>query len=69
MTATLGRLIAVNSGGITQPGYREAYQGVMLTSSSMAPAPPPPTPIVPGELSVVAQVFTRWEFVAGPSHQ
>jgi len=66
---TLGRLIAVNSGGITQPGYREAYQGVMLTSSSMAPAPPPPTPIVPGELSVVAQVFTRWEFVAGPSHQ
>jgi uncharacterized protein len=62
---TLGRLIAVNSGGITQPGYREAYQGVMLTSS-MSPAPPP-TPIVPGELSVVAQVFTRWEFVAGPS--
>jgi uncharacterized protein YggE len=62
---TLGRLIAVNSGGISQPGYREAYQGVMLTSA-MSPAPPP-TPIVPGELSVVAQVFTRWEFVAGPS--
>lgn len=62
---TLGRLIAVNSGGISQPGYREAYQGVVLTSS-MSPAPPP-TPIVPGELSVVAQVFTRWEFVAGPS--
>jgi uncharacterized protein len=62
---TLGRLIAVNSGGISQPGYREAYQGVMVTSS-MSPAPPP-TPIVPGELSVVAQVFTRWEFVAGPS--
>jgi uncharacterized protein YggE len=64
---TLGRLIAVNSGGITQPGYREAYQGVVLTSS-MSPAPPP-TPIVPGELTVSAQVFTRWEFVAGPSRQ
>lgn len=62
---TLGRLIAANSGGITEPGYRDPYQGMVLATSLSSGRPP--TPIVPGELSVVAQVFTRWEFVAGPS--
>lgn len=63
---TLGRLIAVNSGGVAQPGYNE-YQTMVLTSSSGSVRSP--TPIVPGELTVAAQVFTRWEFVAGPSRQ
>jgi uncharacterized protein YggE len=62
---TLGRLIAVNSGGVAQPGYSEYQQGVILASASSAMRSP--TPIVPGELSVSAQVFTRWEFLAGPS--
>lgn len=57
---TLGRLISVASGGVSLPG-NYPYQGAMLTAS-MSPAPPP-TPIVPGELSVVAQVSTRWEFL------
>ena len=61
---SLGRLIAVNSGGIAQPGYSE-YQTMVLASSSGSVRSP--TPIVPGELSVVAQVFTRWEFVPGPA--
>jgi uncharacterized protein YggE len=57
---TLGRLISVASGGVAIPG-NYGYQSAMLTSS-MSPAPPP-TPIVPGELSVIAQVSTRWEFL------
>jgi uncharacterized protein YggE len=57
---TLGRLISVASGGVAVPG-NYAYQSVMLTAA-MSPAPPP-TPIVPGELSVIAQVSTRWEFL------
>lgn len=57
---TLGRLISVASGGVAVPG-NYGYQSAMLTSA-MSPAPPP-TPIVPGELSVIAQVSTRWEFL------
>jgi len=57
---SLGRLVSVASGGVWQPGSF-GFQTVML-ASSMSPAPPP-TPIVPGELSVVAQVTTRWEFI------
>jgi uncharacterized protein len=60
---TLGRLIAVNSGGVAQPGYNE-YQPMILASSSASVRSP--TPIVPGELTVAAQVFARWEFVPGP---
>ena len=67
---SLGRLIALNSGGVTQPGSRDMY-GVQLASvaggtANMSP-PPPVTSIVPGELNVIAQVFGRWEFVPGPS--
>jgi uncharacterized protein len=60
---TLGRLIAVNSGGVAQPGYNE-YQPMILASSSASVRSP--TPIVPGELTVAAQVFARWEFLPGP---
>ena len=57
---TLGRLISVVSGGVSLPGA-SPYQAVMLTGATY-PAPPP-TPIVPEELSVVATVATRWEFL------
>jgi uncharacterized protein YggE len=65
---SLGRLIALNSAGVSQPTPREVYGGNVLASeaASMAPAPPP-TRIMPGELNVTAQVFGRWEFVPGPS--
>ena len=66
---SLGRLIALNSGGVSQPGSRDMYN-VQLTSAiaggSLSPAPPP-TSIIPGELNVTAQVVGRWEFVPGPS--
>jgi uncharacterized protein len=59
---TLGRLIWLNSGGISQPIYTSQMQNVLTSSSGS-----PPTNIVPGELIVTAQVSGRWEFVAGPS--
>lgn len=65
---TLGRVIALNSGGVVQPVYSGPQNGqlesVVLTSMSGVM---PPTNIVPGELVVSASVFARWEFVAGPS--
>jgi len=63
---TLGRLIALNSGGIAQPFY-EAGGNARLEGAVMLSAAASPTSIVPGELIVSAQVFTRWEFVPGPS--
>ena len=64
---TLGRLIAINSGGISQPTFY-GVGNVLLSSSVMATSGGPPTTIAPGDLVVSAQVFGRWEFVAGPSH-
>jgi len=61
---SLGRLIALNSGGVSQPNPREMNYAVL--TSSMAP-PPPPTNIVPGELNITAMVFGRWEFIPGAS--
>jgi uncharacterized protein YggE len=69
---TLGRLIALNS-GIMQPVYNTRENAQLLagiTTVGMAggmAAGPPPTSIVPGEIIVSAQVFSRWEFVPGPS--
>ena len=63
---TLGRLISLNSSGITQPIY-EAGGNAQLLSSVAVTAGMSPTSIVPGDLIVSAQVFTRWEFVPGPS--
>jgi len=60
---SLGRLISIGYAGLAQPG--SAYiQGAVLTSGGMASAPPV-TPVVPGDISVVAQVLTRWEFLSG----
>jgi uncharacterized protein YggE len=65
---SLGRLLSLNSGGIVQPIYygREVAQ-LRSGVATAAMSPMPPTTIAPGELMVIAQVFGRWEFVAGPS--
>lgn len=63
---TLGRLIALNSGGISQPIYN-TRENAQLQSVVLTSAGAPPTSIVPGDLIVTAQVFGRWEFVAGLS--
>jgi uncharacterized protein len=61
----LGRLIAVNSSGVSQPiTVRGAsLESVVATGASGYTGPP--TPINPGELNVTAYVFTRWEFLPG----
>ena len=63
---TLGRLITLNSGGISQPIYN-TRENAQLQSVVVTSAGAPPTSIVPGDLIVSAQVFGRWEFIAGPS--
>ena len=62
---TLGRLIVLNSGGISQPFYN-AGGNVQIRGATLASDTGNPTTIVPGDLTVTAQVFGRWEFVAGP---
>lgn len=63
---SLGRLIALNSGGISQPIYN-AGGNVFATGAMLTSGGSPPTTIAPGDLIVTAQVFGRWEFVTGPS--
>lgn len=63
---SLGRLIALNSGWISQPIYN-ARQNVQLEGAVLTSAGASATSIVPGDLIITAQVFGRWEFVAGPS--
>jgi uncharacterized protein YggE len=63
---SLGRLIALNSGGISQPIYN-ARQNVQFEGAVLTSAGAFATNIVPGDLIVSAQIFGRWEFVAGPS--
>jgi uncharacterized protein YggE len=60
---SLGRLIAVNSVGVSQPFPRD-YNMVALTSTR---APGAPTNITPGELNITAMVAGRWEFIPGPT--
>ncbi|HZE08540.1 MAG TPA: SIMPL domain-containing protein [Gemmatimonadaceae bacterium] len=63
---SLGRLISMNSGGSYQPAGGQAYLGeVIVTGAAMARSSGP-TPIAPGELTVVATVSARWDFVGGP---
>lgn len=67
---TLGRLISMNSSGVSVPMLVRGMsttqlEGAVFTASGMASPQPPPTPVNPGELIVTAQVFSRWEFVAG----
>jgi hypothetical protein len=57
---SLGRLLSMTS-GVVVPGA-SPYQGAIITSAMSGG---PPTPIVPGELSVTANVSTRWEFLPG----
>lgn len=66
---TLGRVIALNSGGVVQPVYysRDNAQLTSAVAVSGMSGGMPPTSIVPGDLVVSASVFARWEFVAGPS--
>jgi uncharacterized protein YggE len=60
---SLGRLIALNSAGINQPFPRQMMEaGGMAMARAAAP-----TNIVPGELTVIAMVSGRWEFIPGAS--
>lgn len=63
---SLGRLIALNSGGVSQPTPREMYSA-QLMSTVVATAGAPGTSIVPAELNVTAVVFGRWEFLPAAS--
>jgi uncharacterized protein YggE len=63
---SLGRLIAINSGGASQPIAREMNYGT-LASSIAGGASQPPTYLVPAELTITATVFGRWEFIPGAS--
>lgn len=60
---TLGRLLSMNTNGVSQPiAFRDvSMENVVLTSAGSSVR----TPITPGELNVTALVFTRWEFVPG----
>lgn len=63
---SLGRLIALNSGGVVQPRrdmYDVQLQSLVASAGGMAAA----TNIVPGELNVTAMVLGRWEFIPGTS--
>lgn len=62
----LGRLIAINSGGISQPFYN-ARENAQLMSAIVTAGGNAGTSIAPGDLVITAFVNARWEFVAGPS--
>ena len=64
---SLGRLISVNTSGVSQPiAIRgNTFESVQVTAAGLSGGMP--TPIAPGELNVIAMVFTRWEFVPGIS--
>jgi uncharacterized protein len=63
---TLGRLIALNSGGISQPFYN-ARENAQLLSAVVTAGGNAATSISPGELVITAVVNARWEFIAGTS--
>lgn len=59
---SLGRLIGLNSGGVSQPFPRD-----IMFAGGQARAAGAPTNIVPGELNITAMVSGRWEFIPGAS--
>lgn len=61
---SLGRLIALNSGGVSQPFPRDMMMA-MAGGNASARAVGAPTNMVPGELNVIAMVSGRWEFIPG----
>jgi uncharacterized protein len=61
---SLGRLIALNSAGVNQPFPREMLG--MAGTNVAARAVGAPTNMVPGELTIIAVVSGRWEFIPGP---
>jgi uncharacterized protein YggE len=63
---SLGRLIALNSGGVSQP-FRRDMSDVQLQSVVVTGALSAPTNIVPAELNVTAMAFGRWEFIPSPT--
>jgi uncharacterized protein len=62
---SLGRLIALNSGGVSQPIRRDMYEAQLSAVATRGTSTP--TSIVPGELNVTALVSGRWEFIPGSS--
>ena len=63
---SLGRLISVNFSAAEPFEIRGmSLQGAVLTSATGLAGGAMPTPVNPGELNVTAQVFARWEYVAG----
>lgn len=60
---SLGRLIALNSGGVSQPFPREMM--AMAAGNVMVRAAGAPTNMMPAELNVIAMVSGRWEFIPG----
>jgi uncharacterized protein YggE len=60
---SLGRLIALNSGGVSPFPRDIQFAGGNVGMRAAAA----PTNIAPGELNVTAIVSGRWEFIPGPS--
>ncbi|HKR07796.1 MAG TPA: SIMPL domain-containing protein [Gemmatimonadaceae bacterium] len=62
---SLGRLLAVNFTSTQPILLRGAMLETAVVTSAGGGMPSMPTPVNPGELNVIAQVFTRWQFVSG----
>ena len=60
---SLGRLIALNSGGVSPFPRDIQFAGGNVGMRAAAA----PTNIVPGELNITAMVSGRWEFIPGPT--
>jgi len=64
----LGRLLAINSLGVVLPvAMRGGLESMQLQGNVLASSGSAPTPINPAELTVYANVATRWEFLPGSS--
>ncbi|MGH7651559.1 MAG: SIMPL domain-containing protein [Gemmatimonadaceae bacterium] len=61
---SLGRLISMSS-GFVQPAGGQVYLDQVVVTGAVMSRNSAPTPIAPGELTVVATVSARWDFVGG----